>query len=39
MEILDNRLKIRLLGIKEIPGNNKEAIQFLREKPMGKRYF
>jgi len=36
--ILNNGLKIRLLGIKERPGKNGGAIQFLKEKALGKKY-
>ncbi len=37
--ILNNGLKIRLLGVKENPEKNGEAIQFLREKTLGKKVF
>ncbi|NMB99480.1 MAG: site-specific DNA-methyltransferase [Thermoanaerobaculaceae bacterium] len=37
--ILNNGLKIRLLGVKEKPENSKDAIQFLREKTKGKKVF
>jgi len=37
--ILDNGLKIRLLGIKENPEKNGAAIQFLREKTRGQKVF
>ncbi len=37
--ILNNGLKIRLLGVKENPEKNGEAIQFLREKTRGQRVF
>jgi len=37
--ILNNGLKIRLLGIKENPEKNGEAIQFLREKTCGQKVF
>ena len=37
--ILDRGLKIRLLGIKEKPEKNGEAIQFLREKTRGQKVF
>ena len=39
MLILNNGLKIRLLGVKEKPEKNGEAIQFLREKTHGQRVF
>jgi len=37
--ILNNGLKIRLLGVKENPEKNGEAIQFLREKTCGQKVF
>lgn len=37
--ILNNGLKIRLLGIKENPEKNREAFQFLREKTSGQKVF
>jgi len=37
--ILNNGLKIKLLGVKENPEKNGEAIQFLREKTLGKKVF
>lgn len=37
--ILNNGLKIRLLGVKEKPEKNKEALQFLREKTRGQKVF
>ncbi|MBP8178973.1 MAG: site-specific DNA-methyltransferase [Spirochaetes bacterium] len=37
--ILNNGLKIRLLGVKENPGKKGDAIQFLREKTRGKKIF
>jgi len=37
--ILNNGLKIRLLGVKERPKKNGEAIKFLREKTLGKKVF
>jgi len=37
--LLNNGLKIRLLGVKERPGKNTEAIQFLREKTRGQKVF
>jgi len=37
--ILSNSLKIRLLGVKEVPEKNGEAIQFLREKTRGQKVF
>jgi len=37
--ILNNGLKIRLLGVKERPEKNGEAIQFLREKTNGQKVF
>jgi len=37
--ILNNGLKIRLLGIKERPGKNGGAIQFLKEKALGQKVF
>jgi len=39
MLILNNGLKIRLLGVKEVPEKNGEAIQFLREKTRGQKVF
>jgi site-specific DNA-methyltransferase (adenine-specific) len=37
--ILNNGLKIRLIGIKEKPGMNEEAIRFLRERTLGQKVF
>jgi len=37
--ILNNGLKIRLLGVKEKPEMNEEAVKFLREKTRGQRVF
>jgi len=37
--VLNSGLKIRLLGIKEIPEKNEEAIQFLRGKTSGQKVF
>jgi len=37
--ILNNGLKIRLLGVKENPEKNGEATQFLREKTKGQKVF
>jgi len=37
--ILNNGLKIRLLGVKERPGKNGGAIQFLKEKALGQKVF
>jgi site-specific DNA-methyltransferase (adenine-specific) len=37
--ILNNELKIRLLGVKEKPERNGEAIQFLKEKTRGQKVF
>jgi len=37
--ILNNRLKIRLLGVQEKTEKNGEAIQFLREKTYGQKVF
>jgi DNA modification methylase len=37
--ILNNGLKIRLLGVKENPEKNGEAIQFLRDKTHGQKVF
>jgi len=37
--ILNNGLKIRLLGVKERPKKNGKAIQFLREKTRGQKIF
>jgi len=37
--ILDNGLKIRLLGVRELPEKNREAIQFLKEKTQGQKVF
>ena len=39
MLILNNGLKIRLLGVKEKPGKNREALNFLREKTRGQKVF
>ena len=39
MLILNNGLKIRLLGVKEKPEKNREAIQFLKEKTCGQKVF
>ena len=35
--ILDDGLRVRLLGIKEIPRKNKEAIDFLKKKTQGQK--
>jgi site-specific DNA-methyltransferase (adenine-specific) len=37
--ILNNGLKIRLLGVKERPEENGRAIQFLKEKALGQKVF
>jgi site-specific DNA-methyltransferase (adenine-specific) len=37
--ILNNGLKVRLLGVKERPGKNGGAIQFLKEKALGQKVF
>ncbi|MEO0114339.1 MAG: thermonuclease family protein, partial [candidate division WOR-3 bacterium] len=37
--ILNNGLKIKLLGVKERPEKIKEAVQFLREKTRGQKVF
>jgi len=37
--ILNNGLKIRLLGVKENPEKNGDAIQFLRDKTQGQKVF
>lgn len=37
--VLDNGLRVRLLGIKEKPEKNGAAIQFLREKTRGQKVF
>ena len=37
--ILNDGLKIRLLGVKEKPGMNEEAVRFLREKTNGEKVF
>jgi len=37
--VLDNGLKIRLIGVKEKPEKNTEAIQFLRKKTRGQKVF
>ena len=37
--VLDNGLKIRLIGIKEKPEKNTEAIKFLKEKICGQKVF
>ena len=39
MLILNNGVKIRLIGVKEKPEKNGEAIQFLREKTRGQKVF
>jgi len=39
MIILNNGLKIRLIGIKENPEKNGSAVQFLKEKTQGQRVF
>lgn len=39
MLILNNDLKIRLLGVKEKPEKNGEAVQFLKEKTRGQKVF
>ncbi len=35
--VLDNGLRVRLLGVKEIPEKNGEAIQYLKEKTKGQK--
>lgn len=37
--ILDNGLKIKLIGIKESPQKNGAAVEFLKEKALGQRVF
>ena len=37
--VLDNGLKIRLIGVKEKPEKNTEAIKFLKEKTRGQKVF
>jgi site-specific DNA-methyltransferase (adenine-specific) len=37
--ILNNGLKIRLLGIKERPEKNGKAVQFLKERTQGQKVF
>ncbi|MGQ9702931.1 MAG: thermonuclease family protein, partial [bacterium] len=37
--ILNNGLKIKLLGVKEKPEKNGEAVQFLRDKTRGQKVF
>ena len=37
--ILNNGLRIRLLGVKEKPEKNREALQFLKEKTRGQKVF
>jgi len=37
--ILDNGLRVRLLGIKEIPQKSREAIEFLKKKTRGQKLF
>lgn len=37
--ILDNGVKIKLIGIKESPQKNGEAVKFLKEKAMGQKVF
>jgi site-specific DNA-methyltransferase (adenine-specific) len=37
--ILDNGLKIKLIGVKPKPEKNAEAIKFLKEKPKGQKVF
>jgi len=37
--ILNNGLKIRLIGVKEIPEKRNDAIQFLKEKTKGQKVF
>jgi len=37
--LLDNGLKIKLLGVQDRPGKNEEALQFLREKTKGQKVF
>ena len=39
MLILSDGLKIKLLGVKEMPEKNNEAVQFLREKTRGQKVF
>ncbi len=37
--ILDNDLKVRLIGVKEVKSLNGEALQFLKEKLRGEKVF
>lgn len=37
--ILNNNLRVRLLGVKEKPNKNREALQFLKEKTRGQKVF
>jgi DNA modification methylase len=37
--LLNNNLTIRLIGIKENPSSNNEAVEFLKEKTKGKKVF
>ncbi|ATZ60671.1 MAG: site-specific DNA-methyltransferase [Methanosarcinales archaeon Met12] len=37
--ILNNGLKVRLLGVNEIPEKNRDAIQFLQQKTKGQKVF
>ncbi len=37
--ILNNGLKVKLLGVKETPEKNRDAIQFLRQKTKGQKVF
>jgi len=37
--ILNNKLKIRLLGIKELPQKKQEAIKYLKDKTLGQKVF
>ena len=39
MLVLSDGLKIKLLGVKEMPEKNNEAVQFLREKTRGQKVF
>ncbi|HOQ83745.1 DNA methyltransferase [Candidatus Syntrophosphaera thermopropionivorans] len=37
--ILNNKIKIRLLGIKELPQKKQEAIKYLKDKTLGQKVF
>ena len=37
--VLNNGTKIKLLGLKELPGKKREALQFLKEKTAGQKVF